>query len=182
MSAIQKLSTRFTTILRVLTSAYETVTGKDFLIASLTASTVALTILSVFFSSNNNFLFLAETKKSVENEISETEIKKAVNNLNEIYKYYKNKGFDEVYISIIPNPVSIIEPECQKYNNLIPLIQKDNDVKMPFIDIYSIFKKTKWNVYYRSDSHWNTNGSQLWINELNRILSNTKSNNVLMAP
>ncbi|MCX6231401.1 MAG: hypothetical protein NTZ33_07650 [Bacteroidetes bacterium] len=125
----------------------------------------------VFISENSEYLFHSTTKSSLQNNITDNKVSKTVNLLNKVYEFYKNNGFDEVYFSIIPNPVSVIKPECKNYNNLIPLIQTNKNLKMQMIDIYSILKQTNYNVYYHSDTHWNKNGFQLWTNELVRKLN-----------
>jgi hypothetical protein len=106
--------------------------------------------------------------------ISDTEIDTIINNLNNIYSHYKNLGFTEVYFSLIPNPVTILYPNLYKrysYNQLIPRIQNSSSLKMPFIDIYSDFKKTQVPIYRVSDTHWNRNGFNLWLNKVNEVLS-----------
>lgn len=122
----------------------------------------------IFVSANKKYMFYSETRTSIEKKITNAEVNKTVKLLNYVYEYYKKKGFSEVYFSIIPNPVSIIEPDCENYNNLIPLIQNNKNLIVPMIDIYTVFKKTNNNIYYHSDTHWNKNGFQLWLNEFNR--------------
>ena len=131
----------------------------------------------VFLSKNSKYLIYSPTKSSIQHKVTDGEIAKTINTLNEIYNFYKNKGFDEVYFSIIPNPVSIIKPDSRDYNNLIPLIQNDQNLKMQMIDIYSLFKHTNYNIYYHSDTHWNKNGFQLWANEFNRTINESKNKN-----
>jgi hypothetical protein len=125
----------------------------------------------VFISKNSNYLFYSKTISSIRENLSNNKISKKITLLNNIYFFYKNLGFDEVYFSIIPNPISVIKPDCRNYNNLIPTIQRDKKLKMKMIDIYSIFKDTKYRIYYYSDTHWNKNGFCLWLNEFNRVLS-----------
>jgi len=134
------------------------------------------TAQEVILSSNKKYLFLSETKQSVENKIPKDKINNTVKLLNAMYSYYKNKGFNKIYCSIIPNPISIIKPDCNKYNELIPSVQNNPDLKMPMIDIYTIFKNANFDIFYHSDSHWNKNGFQLWLNEFNSILCNVHKN------
>jgi hypothetical protein len=56
------------------------------------------------------------------------------------------------------------------YNQLIPKIQKHPDLKMPVIDIYSIFKQHPIGVFAKNETHWTNEGMQLWIDEVNRTL------------
>lgn len=89
-------------------------------------------------------------------------------NLTEIH--YKNLGFDEVYFSIIPNPVSIIDTERYLYNYKISRIKNTIWLNAKFIDVFDIFKKSKKRVYRRDDSHWNNYGLQLWVDQVNSKL------------
>lgn len=129
----------------------------------------------VFISENKKHLFLSEIKTSVEDPITVSETEKTVTLLNEIHDFYKKKGFDEVYFSIIPNPIAIIKPEALHYNNKIPMIQNSPNLKMPMIDIYSDFKKSNVNLYFTSDTHWNKDGFTLWINKLNTTLNSDQT-------
>ncbi|MEJ0083225.1 MAG: hypothetical protein WDM78_20260 [Puia sp.] len=69
------------------------------------------------------------------------------NELQEMFKilnitcaYYKAEGFDEIYMSIIPNPATILQP--RNYNGLIPALEQADSLKcMHIIDIYTPFTK-----------------------------------------
>jgi hypothetical protein len=101
--------------------------------------------------------------------ILEDELTILVRTLNEIRNFYLEKGFAEVYLSVIPNPVHIVDTQFA-YNQLIPKIQKHPDLKMPVIDIYSIFKPHPTLIFPTNETHWTNEGMQLWIDEVNRIL------------
>ena len=123
-------------------------------------------------SSNRNYLLLNETVDNnfVESSfrwLSNEQIDFIVNTMNRINLYYKNIGFDEVYFSIIPNPVSIIDSERLPYNHKIERIKNTDWLHAKFIDVYDVFKNSKKQIYRRDDSHWNGNGVQLWVNEVN---------------
>ena len=79
-------------------------------------------------------------------------------------------GFDEVYLSIIPNKVSILSPDMGKYNQLIERVQSDLNLKIPVIDTYSDFKKNPTKYYLKSDSHWTCEGRDIWLDKVNNIL------------
>ncbi len=102
--------------------------------------------------------------------LAEKEVKTIVASLDTIYDHYKQAGFAEVYFSVIPNPVSILQPGW--YNNLIPLIQNDPELKVPFIDVYSLFKQHQQpaSLYRAGDTHWNNNGAQIWLQLVNEML------------
>lgn len=103
-------------------------------------------------------------------KISEEEIKRMAQNLNTTYEFYKKAGFDEVYLSIIPNKTSIVGTDLGEYNHLIERIQQDSDLKMPFFDIYQPFRNSKKILYEKGDSHWNCEGKQLWLDLVNTKL------------
>ena len=103
-------------------------------------------------------------------KIPDEEINILVQNINETYNYYKNFGFDEVYLSIIPNKTSILAPDLGKYNHLIEHIQQHSALKMPYLDIYIPIKSSKTLLYDIGDTHWNCQGKQIWIDEVNQKL------------
>lgn len=130
----------------------------------------------VVISKDRNFLFLKETVSlsdigSSYIPVSEEVITKLVNNFNAIYGHYKQNGFSEVYLSIIPNSATVMQP--QGYNNLIPLIQNDARLKMKIIDAYTNFKNSPETLYQPGDTHWNNKGKQLWIDLINEKLVTT---------
>ncbi len=124
-------------------------------------------------SEDRNFLFLKETVSKTDIgssyvPVNNSDITGIVNNFNKIYAHYKEEGFSEVYLSIIPNSATIVQPEG--YNNLIPLIQNDVRLKMKVIDIYSVFKKSSDLYFLPGDTHWNFKGKQLWLDVVNEQL------------
>ena len=128
----------------------------------------------VVISKNKKYLFLKETLSPTEKASSfsvlpKEELNNIISNLNKINEHYLNEGFKEVYLSIIPNAVTIEQSEG--YNNLIPEIQYNIDLKIKMINIYSFFKnneKETW--YFAGDTHWNKKGTQAWLNIVNDIL------------
>lgn len=103
---------------------------------------------------------------------SDEEKDKLVTNINSTQKKYLEAGFNKVYLSIIPNKVSILEPNLGNYNHLIERIQNDSNLKVPFIDTYSDFKKNPSRYYLKSDSHWTCEGRDIWLEKVNKILLN----------
>lgn len=103
-------------------------------------------------------------------KISDEEINILVQNVNETYNYYKKLGFDEVYLSIIPNKTSILAPDLGNYNHLIERIQQHSALKMPYLDTYTPIKTSKSLLYDIGDTHWNCKGKQIWIDEVNHKL------------
>ena len=73
---------------------------------------------------NQPYLFFRETidpasTYSSFTPINDEQVSQIVATLDSTYVYYRARGFDEVYCSIIPNPVSIICPNYKPYNNII---------------------------------------------------------------
>lgn len=104
--------------------------------------------------------------------IGDMEIKSLVAGLNKVYDHYKQLGFDEIYLSVIPNPATILYPNYKglQYNQLIPKLENDPSLKLKVLDTYQIFKNCpeKDGLYQHSDTHWTKFGSQIWLNEFNK--------------
>jgi hypothetical protein len=133
----------------------------------------------VVFSRDKKYLLLKETVDTALNtssfrEIGDAEFNKMVSNLNEVYNYYKKLGFEEVYLSVIPNTVSLLDPGWLGYNELIPRLQADKHVRVPVIDAYTMLKTAGKPVFLTHDSHWNNDALQLWLNEVNKVLQSYK--------
>jgi len=105
--------------------------------------------------------------------LSEAEKDSLVIRLNKIFVKGKNLGFNKIYLSIIPNPVSIIDPNYNGliYNDIVNRIQNDKNLKLPYIDIMPAFKVLKSKSYSPSDTHWSQYGADTWLNKFNSELS-----------
>lgn len=129
----------------------------------------------VIVSADKKYLFYNETidtskKTSSFSSLNDTEVRDLVASLNNAYKHFKAWGFDEVYLSIVPNPVTIIEPGYGKHNDLINRIQNNQNLVIPVINILPLFKNSQKELYLRSDTHWNYDGFQIWVDETNKML------------
>jgi len=129
----------------------------------------------VAISKDQNFLYLAETLNpnnpgSSFSDISEEKLKAQVSELNRIQDYYKAWGFDEVILSIIPNPVSVLKTENRPDNHLIQRIKSHPDFKGKLIDATEGLSKNANANFFTSDSHWNQKGARIWLEQLNRQL------------
>lgn len=129
-------------------------------------------VKDVVESTDKQYLFLNETvnpnlASSSFRFISNEEINNIVINLNLISRHYEDNGFDEIYFSIIPNPVSIIDAERLPYNHKIERIENNYLLETNYIDVYTIFKQRRNQIYRKDDSHWNNYGLQLWVYEVN---------------
>ena len=88
------------------------------------------------------------------------------NNLDEAATYYRSIGFKGVFLSVVPNPVSIYDDKRMHYNHLLQRLERTT--ALPVISVFDDFKQTKQNVYYRSDTHWNPVGFDMWIRKVNK--------------
>jgi hypothetical protein len=102
--------------------------------------------------------------------LPESELTNLVQQVNQTRQYYRKQGFDEVYLSIIPNKTSIVAPEMGNYNHLIERVQQHPSLQTPFIDIWTTFSQHRQTVYSLSDTHWNCHGQTLWLEQVNLCL------------
>ncbi len=102
--------------------------------------------------------------------LPDNELINLVQQVNQTREYYRKQGFNEVYLSIIPNKTSIVAPEMGNYNHLIERVQQHPLLQTPFIDIWTTFSKNRQTVYSLSDTHWSCQGQMLWLEEINRRL------------
>ena len=131
----------------------------------------------VRISSNQKQLYLASTIDTLSNEssfqrISDAKLDTLINSFNVIYQQAKAIGFNKIYLSIIPSPVSVLEPRYQgmQYNYLVDRLQKSQKLQFQCIDIMPEFRQLQEKAYFKADSHWNNYGAQLWLNKFNNVL------------
>jgi hypothetical protein len=129
----------------------------------------------VFVDKKNRFLYYGPTVSG--NQImnsffplDSSEMPLICNTLNSVYRYYKTKGFEEIYLAIIPNPVTMINPQLGNYNGLIPKLYAVDSLKMRIIDVYATYAKNPLQYYSRNDTHWSSAGFQTWLDEFNKTL------------
>lgn len=103
--------------------------------------------------------------------ISDNNINSVVYALNDAYNYYLSQGFDYVFLSIIPNTATILYPNLGKLNNIVPRIQNHPDLEIPVINVYNKFKESDKKLYFNSDTHWNKDGFNIWLNQFNKELA-----------
>ena len=90
--------------------------------------------------------------------------------MNRMRAYYKAHGFDKIYFSIVPNPVSIVDRKRMHYNNKIAMLEHHRRLRVPALSVECLFRRTRKRIYRRDDSHWNGNGLQVWLDEVNKIV------------
>jgi hypothetical protein len=130
----------------------------------------------VIISEDGSRLFLRQTMapndiSSSYSPVDRKQLQKMINNINDMYDHYRAEGFDEVYLSIIPSPVTILQP--LHYNELIPEIQDSSRLKgMQIIDMYNLFSRdpNPGRLFRIGDTHWSNSGMQLWLQTVNAEL------------
>jgi hypothetical protein len=140
---------------------------------------------SVSLSNDQQNIFYNSDKDSTSNfsafkSLPNIELDSIVAKINASSAYYKNKGFDLVLVSIIPNKATILAQHDGQYNQMINRIVSNNALKVPFINVYPDFIKNKNEVYSKSDTHWNCTGKEIWQKKtLEIIYENLKVNDKL---
>ena len=115
-------------------------------------------------------LDLAPGISSVYDPVPEEEISRIVKHANATREHYRSLGFDEVYLSIIPNKSSLLIRDDTAYNHLVERVEGHPDLQVPVISVWKAF--TAKNYYQAGDSHWNCAGQKLWVDAVNERLSN----------
>lgn len=99
--------------------------------------------------------------------ISDQRLDTLVNNLNTTRQHYLGMGFDEVYVCLIPNKVTILDPTYGVYNHQIERIEANPDLQLPVISmIDSVRQHPEW--YHLGDGHWNRQGKRFWLQQVNQ--------------
>ncbi len=123
---------------------------------------------------NNQVFYSLDTDStrinSCFNYLPDNELDKLVAEANRTRSYYKGMGFDEVYLSIIPNKTSILAPEMGRYNRLIERVEQHPNLQVPILSIWKEFNANKKNVYLHSDTHWTCEGQAIWLDKVNKLL------------
>lgn len=106
-------------------------------------------------------------------QLPENELSQLIQQVNKTRNHYLSLGFDEVYLSIVPNKTSIVAPEMGHYNHLVERVQQHPTLRIPFINIWNTYSQHRSEVYSLSDTHWSCKGQEIWLEEINKVLSKT---------
>lgn len=139
--------------------------------AKLTLDWFGRAYTSVSLSNDKQHVFMHSdtdtTKAKVLNSsfspLTDREVNALVDSINATAAHYQQLGFDDVYLSLIPNKASILEPNRGAYNHLIERIQASPKLRVPVIDTYAAFSKNPASVYLKSDTHWTCEGRSIWL-------------------
>ncbi|MDB5239932.1 MAG: hypothetical protein JWP57_557 [Spirosoma sp.] len=103
-------------------------------------------------------------------KIPDQKLDTVVNNLNTMRQHYLRMGFDEVYLCMVPNKVTVLEPTYGRYNHQIERIEAHPWLQMPFIStIDSLRQHPDW--YHLGDGHWNNQGKRFWLRQVNQLVA-----------
>ena len=128
----------------------------------------------VSLSTDNRHLFLrsdTDTTKPLNSSFSpltDREVNALVDSVNAVADRYKKLGFDDVYLSIIPNKASILEVGRADYNRLVERVQESPKLRVKAIDVFSLYQSTKPSPYLPSDTHWNCTGRTIWLDQVRK--------------
>lgn len=123
-----------------------------------------------------HLLYYFDTDTSLHNSsfkpIADSLLNRYIDTINVVADRYRKRGFDQVYLSIIPNKTSIYAPDMGPlpYNHLIERVQQSPRLAIPVIDIYAPYKASRGPLYETSDAHWNCTGRAIWMREVSRKL------------
>ena len=95
--------------------------------------------------------------------LTNREVNTLVDSVNSVADRYQKLGFDEVYLSIIPNKASILEPNRGAYNHLIERIQNHPMLHVKTVNTYTPYKQAIQPPYLKGDTHWNCLGRSIWL-------------------
>lgn len=133
------------------------------------------TTADVVLSEDQQFLYMKETMDSSQKGSSfyplrSQNIQDLLGRMAKIEQYAESRGFDEVVFSFIPNPVAITQTESKSTNHLIPSLAHANQGRLHLVDPTQVLIKGSKSYFFRSDSHWNQQGAQAWLNQMNQYL------------
>jgi len=127
-------------------------------------------------STDKQYLMLKETVDTAQNtgiynHLAESELDSLTAHMQQIRLHFIQAGFKEVWFSVIPNTVTVVDstylPQHPGNGLMYKLKNKTGNLHIPYIDVYSLFIKQADKMYKHGDSHWSPAGKQIWIDEVN---------------
>jgi hypothetical protein len=104
--------------------------------------------------------------------LADSELNKMVANVDSTIKAYKSMGFDEVFVSVIPNKSSILAPNDGIYNHLAERFEKASEGKFETIDIYKEYVQNRNIVFGINETHWTCFGKNIWVKNAREKIEN----------
>ncbi len=127
-----------------------------------------------------HLLYYLDTDTSLTNSsfkpLPDTLLNRYIDTINVVADRYQKAGFDQVYLSIIPNKTSIYAPGMGPlpYNHLIERVQQSPRLAIPAIDVFTPYTASSVPLYETSDAHWNCAGRAIWMREVTKKLITVK--------
>jgi hypothetical protein len=127
-----------------------------------------------------HLLYYLDTDTSLTNSsfrpLPDTLLNRYIDTINVVADRYRKAGFDQVFLSVIPNKTSIYVPGMGPlpYNHLIERVQQSPRLAIPAIDVYTPYVASSVPLYENSDAHWNCAGRQIWLQEVTKKLITVK--------
>ncbi|AQG82476.1 hypothetical protein AWR27_12905 [Spirosoma montaniterrae] len=136
--------------------------------ASLTQGWFDRVSTGVSVSRNRQAIFLhsdadSSVMQSSFSPLTNRDVDAVVDSLNATAAYYRQAGFDAVYLSIIPNKISILESERGSYNRLIERVQQHPRLQVPVVNVYDAYRQNPQSSYLKGDTHWTCEGRATWL-------------------
>jgi len=103
--------------------------------------------------------------------LSDQRLDTLVTNLNTMRQHYLAMGFNEVYVCLIPNKVTIQNPTYGAYNHQIERIEANPRLKAPVISMIDTLRQHP-NWYHLGDGHWDKRGKRFWLRRVNTLVAN----------
>ncbi len=103
---------------------------------------------------------------SIFTPVANTNITVMVDSLNRVRERYRQLGFSEVYLSIVPNKTTIVVPMTSRYNHLIERVEQHPALRLPVVSVYAPFRSATGSIYALGDSHWNCKGRAIWLRQV----------------
>lgn len=104
--------------------------------------------------------------------LAQTDIDTVVNQINAVTAYYRQLGFTEIYLTLIPNKSTVLAPTLGTYNHQIERIERHPKLEPVVISTYNTIRRhPSW--YHQGDGHWNQQGRRYWMRLVNGLVKVT---------
>lgn len=112
---------------------------------------------------------------------SDALIDSTVASLNQIRRHYRRMGVAEVYLSLVPNKFSSLQPDAPGLNHRIARIERHPDLELPYFNS-TRFLLRQPELYHLGDGHWNRYAKQIWLDSVNTIVGREAARTRVSAP
>jgi hypothetical protein len=101
--------------------------------------------------------------------LSNADIDKVVMHLNWVTQYYRQMGFEEVYLTLVPNKSTVQDPTLGTYNHQIERIEQHPALQPTVVSLINTVRQhPDW--YHLGDGHWNGHGRRYWMSQVNGLV------------